>query len=153
MIVVEQLIAELGTVCAGLPDQRKGPSREGDYTMADIGLSAFSLFFVASPSFLAYQRAPERGQGRSKHQTLFGMSAIPSDNYIRPIAAGSALPLPSPARRHASLTAAGLGPAQGRRRLGPPHHHVRLLPRPRAAGRRRRRGHIAQAPRRSGPKS
>ena len=83
MIVVEQLIAELGTVCAGLPDQRKGPSREGDYTMADIGLSAFSLFFMGSPSFLAYQRALERGQGRSNCQTLFGMSAIPSDNYIR----------------------------------------------------------------------
>lgn len=83
MIVVEQLIADLGTVCAGLPDPRKGPRRDGDYTMADIGLSGFSLFFMGSPSFLAHQRALERGQGRSNCQTLFGMSAIPSDNYIR----------------------------------------------------------------------
>ena len=83
MIVVEELIAELGTVCAGLPDPRKGPRRDGDYTMADIGLSAFSLFFMGSPSFLAHQRALQRGQGRSNCQTLFGMSAIPSDNYIR----------------------------------------------------------------------
>ena len=83
MIVVEQLIAELGTVCAGLPDRRTGLRRDGDYTMADIGLSAFSLFFMGSPSFLAHQRALERGQGRSNCQTLFGMSAIPSDNYIR----------------------------------------------------------------------
>jgi hypothetical protein len=83
VIVVEQLIAELGTVCAGLPDPRKGPRRDGDYTMADIGLSAFSLFFMGSPSFLAHQRALQRGQGRSNCQTLFGMSAIPSDNYIR----------------------------------------------------------------------
>ena len=83
MSVVAQLIAELGTVCAGLADQRKGPRRDGDYTMSDIGLSAFSLFFMGSPSFLAHQRTLERGQGRSNCQTLFGMSAIPSDNYIR----------------------------------------------------------------------
>jgi len=51
--------------------------------MADIGLSAFSLFFMGSPSFLAHQRVLERGQGRSNCQSLFGMSAIPSDNYIR----------------------------------------------------------------------
>jgi len=55
--VVEALIAELDTVCAGLPDQRKGPRRAGDYGMADIGLSAFSLFFMGSPSFLEHQRA------------------------------------------------------------------------------------------------
>lgn len=83
MSVVEDLIAELRAVCAGLPDQRKAPSRDGDYTMADIGLSAFSLFFMGSPSFLAHQRVLTRGQGRSNCQTLFGMAAIPSDNYIR----------------------------------------------------------------------
>jgi hypothetical protein len=83
VIVVEDLIAQLGTVCAGLPDPRKGPPRDGDYTMRDIGLSAFSLFFMGSPSFLAHQRALERGNGRSNCQTLFGMTAIPSDNYIR----------------------------------------------------------------------
>jgi hypothetical protein len=81
--VVEDLISELGAVCTGLPDQRKAPSRDGDYTMADIGLSAFSLFFMGSPSFLAHQRALARGQGRSNCQSLFGMAAIPSDNYIR----------------------------------------------------------------------
>jgi hypothetical protein len=73
----------LGEVCAGLPDQRKGLRRDGDYTMADIGLSAFSIFFMASPSFLAHQRALEDGHGRSNCETLFGMAAIPSDNYIR----------------------------------------------------------------------
>ncbi len=51
--------------------------------MADIGLSAFSVFFMGSPSFLAHQRALEEGQGRSNCQTLFGMTAIPSDAYIR----------------------------------------------------------------------
>jgi hypothetical protein len=73
--VVEDLIAELGTVCAGLPDQRKGPRRADDYSMADIGLSAFSLFFMGSPSFLEHQRVLERGQGRSNCQSLFGMAS------------------------------------------------------------------------------
>ena len=70
-------------VCAGLPDQRKDPRRDGDYTMADIGLAAFSIFFMGSPSFLGHQRALAEGHGRSNCETLFGMAAIPSDNYIR----------------------------------------------------------------------
>jgi hypothetical protein len=51
--------------------------------MADIGLSAFSVFFMGSPSFLAHQRALAEGHGRSNCETLFGISATPSDNYIR----------------------------------------------------------------------
>jgi hypothetical protein len=51
--------------------------------MADIGLSAFSQFFMGSPSFLAHQQMLADEHGRSNCQTLFGMSAIPSDNYIR----------------------------------------------------------------------
>ncbi len=51
--------------------------------MAETGVSAFSLFSMGSPSFLAHQRVLERGQARSNCQTLFGMSAIPSDNDIR----------------------------------------------------------------------
>jgi hypothetical protein len=59
------------------------------YTMADIGLSAFSLFFMGSPSFLAHQCILAEGQGRSNCQTLFGISAIPSDNYIRQMLDGA----------------------------------------------------------------
>jgi hypothetical protein len=81
--LVDELIAELKGVCAGLPDKRRGPRDDDDYAMADIGLSAFSIFFMGSPSFLAHQRALAEGHGRSNCETLFGMSAIPSDNYIR----------------------------------------------------------------------
>src|SRR5271154_2346026 len=77
------MIGALSEVCAGLPDQRKGPRRDGDYTMADIGLAAFSIFFMGSPSFLGHQRALAEGHGRSNCETLFAISAIPSDNYIR----------------------------------------------------------------------
>src|SRR3954470_7736024 len=89
MRVLEDCIADLGTVCAGLPDRRQAPLPVGAYTMADIGLSAFSLFFMGSPSFLAHQRILAEGQGRSNCQTLFGIAAIPSDNYIRQILDGA----------------------------------------------------------------
>jgi hypothetical protein len=86
---LEEHIAELSKVCTGLPDRRKGPPAAGAYTMTDIGLSAFSLFFMGSPSFLAHQRSLAEGQGRSNCQTLFGISAIPSDNYIRQMLDGA----------------------------------------------------------------
>ena len=83
MSALEERIAELSVVCAGLPDRRRGPLTDRAYKMAGIGLSAFSLFFMGSPSFLAHQRDLAQGQGRSNCQTLFGITAIPSDNYIR----------------------------------------------------------------------
>ncbi len=63
------------------PDRRRG----GDvsYSMADIGLSAFSLFFMQSESFLSYQRGLEEGRKTSNCHSLFGMQAIPTDNHIR----------------------------------------------------------------------
>jgi hypothetical protein len=51
--------------------------------MADIGLSAFSLFFTQSESFLSYQRSLEEGPKTSNCHTLFGMAKIPTDNHIR----------------------------------------------------------------------
>ena len=51
--------------------------------MADIGVSAFSLFFMQSESFLAYQRSLEDGRKTSNCHTLFGMAKIPTDNHIR----------------------------------------------------------------------
>ena len=51
--------------------------------MGDIGMAAFSVFFMQSPSFLAHQRRFEEGHGRSNCESLFGLSKIPSDNHIR----------------------------------------------------------------------
>lgn len=53
--------------------------------MADIGIAAFSVFFMQSPSFLAHQRhlADWHGHGRSNCETLFAMTQIASDNHIR----------------------------------------------------------------------
>jgi hypothetical protein len=57
--------------------------------MADIGLSAFSVFFMGSPSFLGHQRVLAEGHGRSNCRTLFDMTAIPTDAYIRQMLDGA----------------------------------------------------------------
>jgi hypothetical protein len=51
--------------------------------MEDAALSAFSVFFTQTPSFLAFQRTMEKSKGRSNVQTLFGVHKIPCDNHIR----------------------------------------------------------------------
>lgn len=89
MTILETLIGELSDVCAGLPDRRKNPDRDGAYRMSDIGLSAFSLFFMGSASFLDYQRRLEEGHGRSNCQTLFGITKIPTDPHIRQMLDGA----------------------------------------------------------------
>src|SRR3954447_9231557 len=86
MSALEELLSDLREVCAGLEDKRQGYR----YTMADIGLAAFSVFFMQSPSFLGHQRALAEGHGRSNCQTLLGMAAIPSDNHIPQMLDGNA---------------------------------------------------------------
>ena len=51
--------------------------------MEDAALSAFSVFFTQTPSFLAYPRMMEGSKGKSNAQSLFGVHRIPSDNQIR----------------------------------------------------------------------
>jgi hypothetical protein len=114
MELLPSLLAGLRAVCAGFPDPRKG--RRGNIAMADFGLSAFALFFMQSASFMAFQRALEKGQGRSNCQTLFGIEKIPSDNYIRDMldAADPALLQPCFERMEQMLAAPPLRAAFGR---------------------------------------
>ncbi len=79
---LKALIDALKDVCGGLKDKRIGQNCQ--YSMADIGLEAFSIFFMQSPSFLAHQRALKEGHGRSNCETLLGMTAIPSDTIFAP---------------------------------------------------------------------
>ena len=81
MVILDGLLAGLREVCSGFPDKRKTDA--GIYTMADIGLSAFSLFFMQSESFLGHQRSLEEGRKTSNCHSLFGMAKIPTDNHIR----------------------------------------------------------------------
>ena len=69
-MVLEQLITAFMGLCATFPDQRTGENTV--YDMADIGMAAFSTFFMQSPSFLAQQTALARGHGNSNCQTSAG---------------------------------------------------------------------------------
>ncbi len=77
----QDMVEHLRQVLAGLPDLRKGSNIS--YSMEDFGMSAFSVFFTQSPSFLAYQKTMERTRGRSNAESFFGIQRIPCDNQIR----------------------------------------------------------------------
>jgi hypothetical protein len=77
----DHLIERLRAVAAGLPDRRTGDNTQ--YAMADIALSAFSVFFTQCPSFLSFQQAMERARGRNNARSLFQVQRIPTDNHIR----------------------------------------------------------------------
>jgi len=65
------------------PDKRTGDNTR--YSMRDIALGAFSVFFTQSPSFLAHQTSLKMAKGKSNAETIFGIDQIPSDNHIRDI--------------------------------------------------------------------
>ncbi len=75
------LIDDLRALMCDLPDKRTGKNTQ--YSMEDVALAAFSVFFTQSPSFLAHQIAMTESEGISNARTLFGMCQIPTDNHIR----------------------------------------------------------------------
>ena len=77
----DSLVDELRCCLGDLPDKRTGKNTR--YAMETIGLSAFSVFFTQSPSWLAHQRAMEQNKGKSNAQTLFHVEQIPTDNHVR----------------------------------------------------------------------
>jgi hypothetical protein len=78
---LDVLLGSLRNCLGRFPDKRRGLNTI--YPMGDIGMAAFSVFFLQSPSFLAHQRQFEAGHGHSNGTSLFGISKIPSDNHIR----------------------------------------------------------------------
>jgi len=79
---LSELVKYLRTVFSGFPDFRKG-APQTLYTMEDAALSAFSVFFMQSPSFLGWQRDMQEQKGINNVQTLFLVKNIPSDTWIR----------------------------------------------------------------------
>ena len=58
---LESLLGSLRGCLGRFPDKRRGANTT--FGMADIGMAAFSVFFMQSPSFLAHQRRFEEGYG------------------------------------------------------------------------------------------
>ena len=78
---VDTLLHAFEPILEQLPDHRTG--RNTTYTIPDAVRSAFAVFFMQAPSFLAQQKVVQRQRGRNNTQTLFGVTQIPSDNQIR----------------------------------------------------------------------
>jgi len=79
----DELIAGLREEAGAFPDRRMGKNTQ--YSITDIALSAFSVFFLQSPSFLDFQRTMGRSKGRHNAASLFGVEQVPSDNQIRSV--------------------------------------------------------------------
>lgn len=79
----DTLVNELRRVTNDFPDKRVGQNLQ--YSMCDIVLAAFSLFFTQNASFLQFQRDMEKTNGKNNAQSLFQILKIPSDNHIRDI--------------------------------------------------------------------
>jgi hypothetical protein len=61
------------------------PGKNGAYDLPDVGMSAFSVFFTQSPSFLAHQRGIKLRKGRitpvkpgGNAESLFNWGEIPA---------------------------------------------------------------------------
>ncbi len=76
-----QLMSYLKAAIGTFPDIRSGDNCV--YSIKDAALSAFSVFFMQSPSFLSHQKMMEQERGNNNVRTLFGSHNIPTDNSIR----------------------------------------------------------------------
>jgi len=79
---LQTLMKRLRESWSSLPDYRQ-PNNNQHYAVADGALSAFAVFFMQSPSFLAHQRLLQRKKGRNNARSLFQVTEIPSDAQIR----------------------------------------------------------------------
>ena len=80
-LTFSDVVKQLRTTLETFTDRRTG--KNTTYSLTDAGLSAFSVFFMQSPSFLEFQRTMQKTQGKNNAQTLFGVFEIPTDNHIR----------------------------------------------------------------------
>jgi len=77
----QEMLFSLRRSLAAIPEHRRGHNTQ--YEIEDAGLGAFSVFYLQSPSFLAYQQQMRQQQGRDNAKSLFGIENIPSDAQIR----------------------------------------------------------------------
>lgn len=80
----ETIIAVMKSKLEELPDNHKA-SNATKYGVFDAVLSAFSVFFMQSPSFLAHEQDRKRARGKNNLENLFGVHETPSTNQIKNI--------------------------------------------------------------------
>ena len=77
----QEMLASLRCSLEAVPEHRTGLNTQ--YEIVDAGLGAFSVFYLQSPSFLAYQQRMRQSEGRDNAKSMFGIEGIPSDGQIR----------------------------------------------------------------------
>jgi hypothetical protein len=78
----ESLMVYLNRAISPISDPRQS-SNGKRYSLQDLILGAFSVFFMQCESFLEHQRYMQSHEGHNNAKTLFGLSEIPSDPQIR----------------------------------------------------------------------
>ena len=78
----EVMLGYLYRALEGIEDPRQ-PSHAQRYSLRDLVLGAFSVFYLQCPSFLEHQRQMQSRQGHNNAQRLFGVMAIPTPNQIK----------------------------------------------------------------------
>jgi len=63
----------------------RSKSNATKFKIDEAMLSAFSMFFMQSQSFLEYQRQMQSRSGKNNVQSIFGVEEIPCDQQIRNI--------------------------------------------------------------------
>ena len=79
--LVTELIRILKETSEKFPDKRTGKNLQ--YNMSDFVMSAFSIFFMQSASFLEGQRRLHEMTGTDNLSSLFGVKKLPEDTQIR----------------------------------------------------------------------
>ncbi|MGQ9601054.1 MAG: hypothetical protein ACUVWZ_16800 [Anaerolineae bacterium] len=77
----QEMLGDLLRSLGAIPEHRRG--RNIQYEIEDADLAAFSVFYLQSPSFLAYQQQMRERQGQDNARSLFGITDIPGDGQIR----------------------------------------------------------------------
>jgi len=82
--IFDFLIESLTHNISNIEDSRKQRTNL-IYSLKDIILSAFSIFYFQNKSWLSFQRDIDTSKGISNAKTIFGIEDIPSDNHIRKV--------------------------------------------------------------------
>jgi hypothetical protein len=86
MALIDTYIQRLREYASQVPDKRTGENIH--YSIIDIVLTAFSVFYFQCPSWLNFQRHLVSEEGCSNLNTIFKCKDIPTDNHVRNILDG-----------------------------------------------------------------
>lgn len=85
-LTLEAIVSELSTTFRELEDPRA--AHQLAYPLHATLMSGFALMFFQHPSLLQFQRAMKQKRRRCNLETIFGVTAVPSDTQMREILDG-----------------------------------------------------------------